>query len=164
MDHLFNLLKQLKSVKAHEDYVRSTRSHVVAFAKENPKHASSRVLFSSWRVLLRALESGSAIALTGVLLLLIVGGFSTLRKPVGILGLDPVGLRAEAEAIDIQIQLSELDYSEVAQGDEPKNESTVVGVVKKATRAIGVLKDDSQGESGADASATIDDVLDILGE
>ena len=47
-------------------------------------------------------------------MLLVLGGasFSQLLSPVKLASLDPAGIRAEAEAIDIQIQLSNLNYAE----------------------------------------------------
>lgn len=157
--NLHDIFKQFQRIVPDNDYAKRSRARLVIFARETPVSSPYRFLPSLRRVIW-TLESGFAIALTGFLLVLALGGFSFLRKPVGVAGLDPAGLRAEAEAIDIQIQLSDLNYSEAVQAEGSQNESTVAEVVKKAGQAIGVLKDD---EAPA-PSVSIDDALDILAE
>lgn len=158
---LLSLLKQFQKITADAEYQERSRAHVMGFARTTISREPQRfTLFASLRILVRTLESGFAIALMGFLLVLAAGGFSGFRKPAGIVGLDPAALRAEAEAIDIQIQLSDLNYSEIAA--EEKEGSAIADVVKKATRAISALKDGDK--EAAELSATVDDALEFLAE
>ena len=162
MDPL-HLLKQLKNIKADPAYVKHSRARLFNSNRSYYEPEFVTLPTSPWRMMLRAMESGFAIVLTGALLLLVAGGFSGLRKPVGLAGLDPAGLKAEAEAVDIQIQLSDLDYQGVMNAEEPKIESNLSWVVKKASRAIGVLDEPEFSEPVVTNSA-IDEALDALVE
>lgn len=59
-------------------------------------------------------ESAATLALAGLCLFLVFAGFSVWKSfsPLGIAQLDLASLRAEAQAIDIQIRLSGLHYEE----------------------------------------------------
>jgi hypothetical protein len=82
----------------------------VLIAKERPRVS----LVGIPGFLARSLEMGSAVVLTGLLLFLIVGGFSIWNtfSPFKLTSLDPTSLRAEAQAIDIQIRLTDIAYAD----------------------------------------------------
>ena len=102
---LLNTLKKFKNVNPDESYAEKSRGLILSSKRE--------VKFSAWSLILRNLELGATFALVGVLILLILGGFSPWKNttPLQISNLDPAGLRAEATAIDMQIQLMNLNYA-----------------------------------------------------
>ena len=69
-------------------------------------------------MLRQSFQYGSSIVATTAVVLLLLGGFSVLRifSPLSKLSsLDAAALQAEAQAIDMQIQLTNLSYSEPIQ-------------------------------------------------
>ncbi len=108
---LINELKKLKKLRPDENYARISRRAILGDVEVIVKP-----LTTPWRILTHSLQFAGAITLTGLLLLLTLG--SNLFSPFNIESLDPQSLQAEAEAIDIQIQLSGLAYSEPAPSDQ----------------------------------------------
>jgi len=159
---VLNLLKQLKNIEP--DRTRAEESKFIIL-NENPTPPKTGI-FRVWQLTLRSMETGSAIALAGVVLILILGGFGKIQtfSPLNLSGLDHAGLRAEAEAIDAQIQLTNLIYQEPAEisvlnstpslaekeAVSPKTESAVVETPTEASSSL--------PEIG------IDEALDILAE
>ena len=114
--NLFDLLKKLKNIEADPQYVRSSRRMILGtLPMARP--------VSLGAFLLQSFQMGSTIALAGILLLLIVGGFSVgqLLTPFRLSSLNPKSLEAEAHAIDIQIKLSDLNYQESTAAVAPQN-------------------------------------------
>ncbi|MDO8536718.1 MAG: hypothetical protein Q7R94_00525 [bacterium] len=107
MDPL-QILKQFKNIEPDKDYTRKSRFLIL--------HSAEQTKFGFWKLILKNTELGTAVALTGLLIFMILGGFSawSVTSPLGIANLDPAGLKAEAQAIDIQIELTNLNYSEDA--------------------------------------------------
>lgn len=107
MDPL-NILKQLKKLEPDPEYTRASRRTILARTEAREAYAP----FSIGKILIGAFQTGSTIVLTGILLVLILGGFSAgrLLTPFKFSGLSPDSLRAEADAIDIQIKLTDLSY------------------------------------------------------
>ena len=112
---LLNLLKKLKNIEANPQYVRSSRRMILGTLP------TARPM-SVGAFLLQSFQTGSTIALAGILLLLIVGGFSVgqLLTPFRLSSLNPKSLEAEAHAIDIQIKLTDLNYQESTTAAAPK--------------------------------------------
>ena len=96
--------------------------------------------------LLANIESGASLATAGLCLFLIFAGFSLWKSfsPLGISRLDLAALRAEAQAIDIQIQLAGLEY----QG------STLPVVIPSAPKPVAEIKDNKTKSIGAPAIFT----------
>ena len=160
---LTELIKQLKAIEADAAYTARSRHAIVGGAQKAPR----LTIFS---YIGRALAEGSAIALAGALLIVIMAGFSTWEflSPFELKSLDPAGLRAEAHAIDIQIQLTNLAYPDV-----PHNESTTIPVAVQITSKS--VKDEARQEaqslglasatsSDETAPVSIDDALDRLAQ
>jgi hypothetical protein len=111
--NLFELLKQFKNIKPDAAFSETSKRAIFAM---NPREETARAAGSIWgsprRTFLRLIETGVAVALTGFFILLITGALSGSRfAPVQYSAIDPQGLRAEADAIDIQIQLANLNYT-----------------------------------------------------
>ena len=160
---LTELIKQLKSIEADAEYTARSRHAIMGGAQKAPR----LTIFS---YIGRALAEGSAIVLAGALLIVIMAGFSTWEflSPFELKSLDPVGLRAEAHAIDIQIQLTNLAYPDV-----PHNESTTipvaVGITSKSAKDEARQEAQSLGLTPATSSdetapVSIDDALDRLAQ
>ena len=166
------LIKKLKSIEADAAYTARSRHALVGGTQKAPR----LTIFS---YIGRALAEGSAIALAGALLIVIMAGFSTWEflSPFELKSLDPAGLRAEAHAIDIQIQLTNLAYPDLPRGEAfrgvPHNESTTLPVaveitsksvkdeVRQEAQSLGLASATSSGET---APISIDDALDRLAE
>lgn len=131
-------IKKLKEILPGREYAENSKRAILA-AEQYPK-------WSFIGSLTESLGTGMAIVLAGALLVLVMGGFSSLN-PFSLKSLDPAGLKAEAEAIDIQIRLSNLDY----------NAFTRVISEKKAVSALSVVSDDKTAENNSKLTAVIDE-------
>jgi hypothetical protein len=110
MMNIFERLKQLKKLLPSEDYTLRSRAFILATEQELAPLPKLTV----WQFVVQNLQMGSAIALTALLLLFGLGGFSAWKflSPFGLRSLDPSGLRAEADAIqDIQVALKTVQYT-----------------------------------------------------
>lgn len=154
---LQELLKQFKRIEPDAGYTRRSRSLIV----EAP--LPERPLLSPWRIFTHSLQLGSAIALVGVLLILVLGGFSSWKflSPFRLSSLDPSSLQAEAQAIDVQIHLTDINYV------EPGNQTTTVKTALPAKAKQAAEKEaQNLGLTSASSSQplTIDGVLDRLAQ
>ena len=116
-------------------------------------------------MLVHGLEFGSAIALTGVFLILVLGGVSLWKNlsPYKLSSLDPASLQAEAEAVDVHFELAKLNYlpaEEPAAAETPKAEpEPVKEEVQKKAEDLGLSL------SATTSSGTgMDQALDLLSE
>ena len=147
----------MKKIEPDGSYTRTSKARILggpswfALPRRHPA-----------RIILQALQSGSAIALTGITLILVLGGLSLWRilDLVGLSGLDPAGLRAEAQAVDSQIELSNLNYAENA---EPQ--STAFAAPSLRTSRLAAPKKAGPAATGESTSTVdIDSALNILSE
>lgn len=108
MNELLHQLKKLTSIESDADYARRSRQLILQSVREPKKKFSIAALLGS------SLQFGVTVALTGILLLVVLGGLGIgeFLSPFHLASLDPTNLRAEAQAIDIQIQLTDLNYHE----------------------------------------------------
>lgn len=107
--NLLEILKQFKRIEPDPVFKENSRRAILA---QEPAPATRG--WSAQRSLWRIIEVGAAVALTGFFVLLITGAFSGTGIAPQYSAIDPQGLRAEAQAIDIQIQLANLNYNEAA--------------------------------------------------
>jgi hypothetical protein len=148
------VLRQLKAIQPDKDYAASSRRAILSTERV------ARVPFGAVRFIFSNLQSAGAIALTGVLIILMVGAFSVFRflNPFRISSLDPAGLRAEAQAVDMQIQVANLTYQE----------STAPFAAAQKVPAI--LKKTTAGNQAATSTSSstlpisVDDALDMLSQ
>jgi hypothetical protein len=105
---LEHILKQLRHIEPDEAYSLRSRSVLMATLPSD-----ERPTFTAWQVITHSLQFGSAVAMAGMLLVLVLGGFSTWRflSPFRLTSLDPAGLRAEAQAVDVQLEMTKLNYT-----------------------------------------------------
>ena len=155
--NLFETLKQFKNIRPDRAYSDTSKRAIFAM---NPREPAAS-FWTARRTLLRVVETGLAVALTGFFILLLTGGFGgSTFAPVQYTTIDPQGLRAEAQAIDMQIELANVAYN------SPSAESTlpllIAGAKKKGvsgpTAIPPSIATGTPGAAGAtsSASATID--------
>jgi hypothetical protein len=142
---LFETLKQFKIIKPDEAFAEKSKRAILA--SEPLKGLSMAEVFKAQRFIFRIVETGAALALAGFSIFLITGGFSGLAiSPVRFSAIDPQTLRAEAQAIDAQINLAGVNYSEPA---------LVVESTQKLAAAIGKKSGVAAASSTVKASSTV---------
>jgi len=109
--NLFEILKQFKKVEPDPRFTDRSRRMILAVPQEETR-GIRRGLPAVWGIL----EAGVAVVLAGFFIVLITGSFpgSSYLAPVQFSVIDPQGLHAEAQAIDMQIQLANLNYPEAS--------------------------------------------------
>jgi hypothetical protein len=106
---LFDILKQFKSIEPDAQVAQRSRTEILL--SPHSKQTGMRGVFA----FLHVLETGAAVVLAGFFILILTGGFSGAHSiaPIQYSVIDPNGLHAEAQAIDMQIQLANVDYPQV---------------------------------------------------
>lgn len=99
---LFNHLKRFNKIEPDPQYAAHSRARILAHTQR------TRLPFRE--AALAFLQSGSAMAFAALMLVVLGGGISFVKYLETTGGLDAQSLRAEAQAIDIQIQLADLKY------------------------------------------------------
>ena len=162
---MIHILKQLKRINPDPSF--SARSRIELLAQ-----MPMRIMRPSvWQLLGESMASAGALALVGILLLVAVGGFSAWNflTPLRIASLDPAGLTAEAEAIDIQIQLAGVGYTDleaaestpaIAGAPAPERQQNIA--THKLAQELGVAL--PTATTTDDNTLTIDEALDALAE
>jgi len=143
-------IQKLKEILPGREYAESSKRAIFA-VEQYPK-------WSFMGSLTESLSTGVAIVLAGALLIMVMGGFSSL-SPFNLKSLDPAGLKAEAEAIDIQIRLSNLDYNAFTRViSEKKNSSSIAGDgVSESNVKLTAVIDETTSSSTEDVG--VDSVL-----
>ena len=105
-EDIIKQLKKLQGIEADKRFTEQSRVLIIGARKQK----------SIWGVILKNVELGTSFAIAGILVITILGGFSAWRflSPLKLSNLDTTGLKAEAQAVDIQIQLTNLRYDEIA--------------------------------------------------
>ncbi len=156
---LHDLLKQMKEIRPDAEYARRSRHLVLSSKTDAPQPVSVRQFF------FQIAQMGPALALAVVLLLLIAGGVSTSNyfSPITLSSLDPVSLRAEADAIDIQIQLMNIGYAEPQNAETTSTVANSIKIniknqVTQIAKTLGIVS------STPTSPLTIDEALSKLAE
>jgi hypothetical protein len=170
---LEHILKQLRHIEPDEAYSLRSRSILMATLPSD-----ERPSFSPWQVITHSLQFGSAVAMAGMLILLVLGGFSTWRflSPFRLTSLDPAGLRAEAQAVDVQLEMTKLNYAApkiaetmaVTAEPEPEPETPDQIEAKAPAKAQAEAEAKDLGivpaTTSTDSETNVDDVLSELAE
>lgn len=123
-----DLLRHIRSLEADPSYVRRSRTLILEERSYRP---------GVWRALAQSFHFGASVALASIFLVVILGGFSAWRflSPFRLDSLDVSGLRAEAQAIDVQIQLADVTYPTVTETTPDaapnEDEAIIAGLGKK---------------------------------
>ena len=142
--NLFETLKQFKNIEADPGFVERSRRTVSAFPQNEER--GTRHVFG------RVFEGAGSLILAGILVFAVIGGFSGSKylTPVSFSSIDPVGLRAEADAIDMQINLTNLNYVQSAGNPE----STALAAVQGSPSILHSLAIPLVGAPGTTASTS----------
>jgi hypothetical protein len=106
---LFDLLKQFKNIEPDAGYSQHSRTEILL----TPQNA--RPALRGMFAFLHVVETGAAVVLAGFFILILTGSFAPTKSisPIQYSVVDPQGLHAEAQAIDMQIQLADIEYPQV---------------------------------------------------
>ena len=161
-----DILKKLKNIKPDSDYSKKSRAVILS----QREHHLPVFSFSFRQIANGVLRSGWSMALTAIFLLLAIGSFSVLKilSPATTAVVDLTGLKAEAQAIDAQIELTSVVYNSSA---DIENKTSTVSIILRETKSPKAAT--KQAENGAKSSVaapaensaaqpTIDSALDML--
>ena len=169
---LQDLLRQLRKIEPNRDYTAYSRQHIVGTPFVIPQITHPR----AFHFLSELLQSGAALALTGVAMLLLIGTFtmSNIFSSSVVANLDPVGLKAEAQAVDIQLQLTDISYIEpmhqaLAETTTSLAHTKVNHEAIQKAQDLGLpvsagVSSSSPTSSNEDQPLTIDQILDALSQ
>src|SRR3989344_2805148 len=157
-----NPIEILKKITPDAHYARRSKIRIL----ESRPTGTVLGQFTFQKLISHTIELGSSIALAGLLVILVLGGFSIFRflNPLQLSSLNPTSLRAEAQAVqDIQLELSDLQYAEpmpvstTSTAETPK----AARVRKHSAQSV---SDQVLNASSSEAAPTVDDILDALAE
>lgn len=108
---IFEIIKKIKNIQPDESFKQESKRVILS---EIPfEYVNIKKIFSPRIFFLRVFETGVGVALAGLFIVIISGGFmGNSVSPMKFSAIDPKTLQAEAQAIDIQIKLANLNYSE----------------------------------------------------
>ncbi len=152
---LFGNLKQLKNIEAGREFTKKSRGLVLASLNIEP--SANKKVFGT---LLSVFDVVASLALAGFLIVLILGGVSSFKafQPLQITAIDPANIKAEAQAVDLQIQLANLNYKDSSV--RSSGESTVPSGAKKQSNT----KNTSNEKVANSDQLSIDEALRLLSE
>jgi len=113
---LLELLKQFKKIEPGADYSAVSRRSILAQAPAGMRvgvdASGAATVVRGWsaqRTFWKIIETGAAVALTGFFVLLVSGALNGTGPQYA--AIDTRALHAEAQAVDMQIQLANLNYA-----------------------------------------------------
>jgi hypothetical protein len=111
--NIFEALKQFKNITPDPAYKEKSKRAILATIPQEPV-ATPWSITGIRSVFVHIMETGVAVGLTVFFILIITGQFpnSPYASPVQFSVIDPQTLHAEAQAVDIQIQLAQVAYQE----------------------------------------------------
>lgn len=139
---LEDFIKTVKSIEPDRDYSSFSRRAILA---TNPIMPAK----TFWQVMSNSFQFGSAVALTGVLMVLFLGGFSTWKflSPFKLASLNTSDLRAEAQAIDVQLELAKIQYAEPAMAAETRAMEPMAAAMSAAPAPKSVARGVAESEA-----------------
>ena len=157
-----NPIEILKKITPDAHYARRSKIRIL----ESRPTGTVLGQFTFQKLISHTIEFGSSIALAGLLVILVLGGFSIFRflNPLQLSSLNPTSLRAEAQAVqDIQLELSDLQYAEPMPVSTTSTAETPKAARVRKNSAQSV-SDQVLNASSSEAAPTVDDILDALAE
>lgn len=151
---LNDILKQFKNIEPDADFTRRSRTEILLSPQVEAR--TMRGVFA----FLHVLETGAAVALAGFFILILTGSFSPTASiaPIQYSVIDPQGLHAEAQAIDMQIQLADVQYpqatSTASAESTPASQATLTKVFAAALGAEATSTASSSASATGGVSST----------
>jgi hypothetical protein len=162
---LSDILKQFKNIEPDAQFSERSKRQVLLSPQTEAR--TMRGVFA----FLHIIETGAAVALAGFFILILTGSFSPTASisPIQYSVIDPQGLHAEAQAIDMQIELADIQYpqttSTVSVGSTPASQATLTKVFAAALGAeatsTGSTSTPATGTSSSTASSTASTTLSV---
>ncbi len=158
MNNLEHILHKLRTIEPDQRYTDRSLNAIIGSPRNSKRWLSL--------TLLHIAEYGSAVALVSLLFLVMLGNSSlnSLFSPIQSGSLNSGGLRAEAEAIDIQIKLLDVDYIESSSTLPTSNTSRIAKKKSLRTAIIAPKQSTSTPQAETSTPPTIEDVLELLSE
>jgi len=130
---LFDILKQFKNIQPDAEFSQRTRTEILLSPQSERR--TMRGVFA----FLHIVETGVAVVLAGFFILILTGSFSPTRSisPIQYAVIDPQGLHAEAQAIDMQIQLADVEYPQVTSTAAGSTVASPAALTKVFAAALG---------------------------
>lgn len=159
------LIKKFQSISPDAGYsLRSKRRILEGSPLPRPQ---------GWGWIIHTFDVGASLALAGVFLFVIFTGISLWKpiSPLSVSTLDPSELKAEAQAVDIQVRLSNLTYHEplravlsAPQAAVSTTTKALLPLLLNAATTTAPAASAATSTSGAASSANygIDDALNAL--
>lgn len=159
---LIDILKKLRAIKADSGYIKESRSFILS----SGKHNEPNLAFFAKELAIGVFRSGWSIALTAVLLLLTMGSFSIIKvlHPVTTAVVDVAGMKAEAQAIDAQIELTGVEYAAIGIANKTSTVSMALPEIKPRAKAVKAKPGITTLAETTSTAPTIDSVLETLSE
>lgn len=150
--NLFDRLKNLKLIEPDAEFSERSKRDIMASPPVLPFHK-----LSVRQILFRLLEAGVAGALVALFILVITGGTANSPLvPAPFAAIDPAALHAEAQAINIQIKLTDMAYEAVeATGTSAESTATGVPAIPAAAGVSTASTSTAQAATSTASSTTI---------
>jgi hypothetical protein len=144
---LSDILKQFKNIEPGAQFSERSRRQILLSPQGAPMTIRGVFAF------LHIIETGAAVALAGFFILILTGSFSPTASiaPIQYSVIDPQGLHAEAQAIDMQIELADIQYPQATSTASPESTAPSPATLTKVfAAALG-----AQASSTASTSASV---------
>lgn len=161
-NELFTQLKNLQRLEADTRYREQSKAAILATPQRR----------GFWGTVFTQLEVGASVAFAAALIIAILGGLSSWRvfAPFHAANLDTAGLKAEAQAIDAQIQFTNLTYSETTRPrytqPSPQQSSSTsspeMNISGETTAAPSSSSPAIQEATSSDEAVSVDEALELL--
>ncbi len=156
-EKILEQLKKLQAIQADKRFTERSRAMLIG----------TRRPLRVWDIILKNIELGASVALAGILIIIIFGGFSAWKflSPLKLSNLDTTGLKAEAQAIDMQIDLTNLNYNEIISTTQPlSTRPKSIAAPKTQTSTVQIKTPEASTTTTTDDSLTIEEALKKLSE
>jgi len=175
--NLFETLQRFKNISPEPAFKERSKREILAALPSRRFPAAGNLRLG--QILAHIFEGGIAVALTVFFILIIAGQFSNAPyvSPIQLSVINPQTLKAEAQAVDIQIQLASVAYREPTSTMATTNETTPQvaatgtagvkpGFTAAALQAAGGASTTSATASSTATSTTVsvDDALKALSQ
>jgi hypothetical protein len=143
-----DILKQFKTIQPDAAFTEKSKRAILAQTPREP--------ISARRFIFGLLETGIAVALAGFFILVVTGQFpkNSYIAPVQLSVVNPETLHAEAQAVDIQIQLANLTYQESSSTSDESTPQVAAAIVAEQPSLIAAIASSSATSSSQTASAS----------
>ncbi len=152
---LFEILKEFKKMQPEKNFTENSRRTILM-------HAPAERL-SARRFFARSIAVASSLVLAGALIFIVAGGLSMTKLAPKFSSIDPTALRAEAQAIDTQINLLNVNYAEnsVSTKSTLTIKKNTAAQINEGTSSPAII---SSANTPATSTLSVDEILQGLSQ